>query len=282
MRAHSNKQAFVTISVDDGYPSDLRAAELLNKYGLAATFYVPAHNPEQPVLTPEQVRQLSKRFEIGGHTMNHLPLNTLSDEQASQEIVEGKQWMEDLIGERVLAFCYPRGKFGQRVAGLVRKAGFVGARTCCLNLHGYTDDPFMWGVSTQAHNHTKGIQLRHAMLERNFQGMFNFLTTYKSATDWAIHFEHALDHVQIRGGVAHLYLHSWEIDERNDWQKLDSVFRSISERKSLRRVTNGELFAMCTARNYSMDSERDLAVNETAAAQSHKVQSDSSIQSPSI
>ena len=34
----STKEKYVTISVDDGHPTDLRTVDLLHKYGLKATF----------------------------------------------------------------------------------------------------------------------------------------------------------------------------------------------------------------------------------------------------
>ncbi|HLW87412.1 MAG TPA: polysaccharide deacetylase family protein [Terriglobales bacterium] len=249
MRAHSSstRQAFVTISVDDGHPSDLRAADLLSKYGLSATFYCPARNPEQPVLSPSDLRQLAQQFELGGHTMNHVPLSSLSTERAWREITEGKDWLENSSGKPVRSFCYPMGKFGRRTAALVKKAGFLGARTCQLNRHDFPTDPFSWGASTQAHNHSRMVQVRHALLERNFAGVVNFVFTYRATTDWTSHFRYALDHVQAHGGVAHLYLHSWEIDERSDWQKLESVLRAIPQGPGLKRVTNGELFGMLPA-----------------------------------
>jgi peptidoglycan-N-acetylglucosamine deacetylase len=253
----SNDQAFVTVSVDDGHPTDLRVAELLAKYNLAATFYVPGRNPENPVMSEAQLRELSQRFELGAHTLNHLPLSYLPTERVWREITEGKDWLENSLGKTVGSFCYPMGKYGNRAAALVKKAGFLGARTCQLNLHDFPTDPFAWGVSTQAHDHGKTVQLRHALLERNFEGIFNFLWVYKFATDWETHFRIALDRVQARGGVAHLYLHSWEIDQCGEWQKLESVLRGISERKSLARVTNGDLFAMWGARNR-------MAANESA------------------
>ena len=68
---------FITISVDDGHPADLRTAELLSKYGLKATFYVPAENPERAVLGAEGFREIAREFELGGHTMRHVVLNSL-------------------------------------------------------------------------------------------------------------------------------------------------------------------------------------------------------------
>ena len=42
---------YLTISVDDGHPTDFKSAELLARYGLKATFYIPARNPEREVMT---------------------------------------------------------------------------------------------------------------------------------------------------------------------------------------------------------------------------------------
>jgi peptidoglycan/xylan/chitin deacetylase (PgdA/CDA1 family) len=240
---------YVTISVDDGHITDFRTAELLNRYGLQATFYIPARNPERPVMSENEVRELGRGFEIGGHTMNHKPLKSLTDAQAYDEILQGKQWLEDILGKPAVSFCYPRGKFNRATPALVRKAGFAGARTCLYNLHTFPADPFLWGLSTHAYSHSKGIQIRHAVLERNFAGMVNFLHTYHGTTDWQQHFAHALNHVEEHGGIAHLYLHSWEIDELSQWQQLEAVFAEISQRDSLHKTTNGALFELWRKRN---------------------------------
>ena len=239
-----SRDAFVTVSVDDGHATDLRTAEMLVKYGLRATFYVPARNPERPVISESQIRQLATTFELGGHTMNHVPLNSVSLATAWEEVSSGKIWLENVLGQHVVSFCYPRGKYNSRIAATVEKAGFLGARTCFLNRHDFPTDPFLWGVSTQGRDHSKVIQLRHAFLERNFRGALNFLRIHKGTTDWARHFGHALDWVQANGGVAHLYFHSWEIADAGEWDKLNGVLRRICEQTDLNTVTNGELFAM--------------------------------------
>jgi hypothetical protein len=60
---------------------------------------------------------------------------------------------------------------------------------------------------------------------------------------------YALDDVEVHGGIAHLYMHSWEIDESQHWVKLERVFESISARTTLTRVTNGALFSLWEARH---------------------------------
>src|ERR1035437_1451077 len=98
---------YLTISIDDGHVMDLRTAELLSKYGLQATFYIPARNPERPVMSEVQIRELASAFEIGAHTLNHVPLKSLPESQAWAEISGSKQWVEDTIGKPAVSFCYP-------------------------------------------------------------------------------------------------------------------------------------------------------------------------------
>ena len=234
--------SYVTISVDDGAVSDFRTADLLSKYGLQATFYIPRQNPERPVMSEEQMRELSQKFEIGAHTLHHVTLTGLPESEVWSEIKGSKQWLEDTIGKPVGSFCYPRGKFNGSIAAAVKRAGFHGARTCFFNLHTFPRDPFVWGVSTHAFSHSRFVQLRHAAREGNFLGMLNFVRTYNSTTDWQQHFQYALDRVERDGGIAHLYLHSWEIDECGEWTRLEAVLAEISRRNRMTRITNGALF----------------------------------------
>jgi hypothetical protein len=89
------------------------------------------------------------------------------------------------------------------------------------------------------------VQVRHALLEKNVSGAWNFIKMYKATTDWLQHFLTALRHVNAHGGVAHLFLHSWEIDAKQDWHRLEAAFEAASGMKSLRKVTNGEIFCLC-------------------------------------
>jgi hypothetical protein len=237
------RKGYVTISVDDGHPADSKAADLFQKYGLKATFYVPAENPERPIMPRSELRELSERFEVGSHTYHHAPLRFMSEKNAWTEIRDGKKWLEDVLGKTPISFCYPRGKFNARAVGLVKKAGFLGARTSLANLCDFPRDPFLWGITTQAYYHSKTIQVRHALLERNFRGMRNFFLNHKGATEWHEHFLYGLDYVEEHGGIAHLCLHSWEMEEVGDWKKLESVLDSIS-RSNLTSVSNGTLFQL--------------------------------------
>jgi peptidoglycan/xylan/chitin deacetylase (PgdA/CDA1 family) len=231
----------ITISVDDGHETDLRTADLLGEVGLRATFYIPATNGERPVMTNEAIRSIASRFEVGGHSYHHQSLTGLPAEDSKREIVDGKAWLEDVVGSPVRSFCYPLGKFNAGVARQVEDAGFACARTCLLNRTEPPKHAYMWGVSTQAFSHSRLTQARHAAGERNWTGLANYARIFRGAVDWEDHFLRAVTHVEAHGGIAHLYLHSWEIDKYDAWNKLRRLLVRVRD-SSLVPVTNGELF----------------------------------------
>lgn len=232
----------LTISVDDGHPTDLRCAELLRKYGLRATFYVPQSNPEREVIADHQIRELAREFEVGAHSLRHLPLPGMSADQIWNEVHGSKTWLEDVMGRPADSFCYPRGKFNRLAVEAVRRAGYMGARTCFQNCVTDPADACLTGASTQAYSHSRMIQIRHALIEGNVRGAIQFITIFRGAVDWETHFTYALKQVEAAGGVAHLYFHGWEIDQLGAWNKLERVLQSTTFFPTLQRMSNGEYF----------------------------------------
>jgi peptidoglycan/xylan/chitin deacetylase (PgdA/CDA1 family) len=239
--ANKNKEKYVTISVDDGHPTDLRTVDLLHKYGLTATFYVPGANHERVVMTPAQIRDIDREFEVGSHTLSHIRLTWMSPERARNEVIDGKKFSEDTLGHEVVAFCYPGGKFNRRIEKYVEEAGFLAGRTCRYFLNDYPKNPFSWDISTYANTYPAYVQVRHCFLEYNFAGAYRYLTTFKSRVPWVDQFVCALDDVNQNGGMAHLYFHSWEIEQNGEWDKLEHLFQIIAQYKELTPVTNGFL-----------------------------------------
>lgn len=234
-------ERYITISVDDGHPTDLRTVDLLNKYGLKATFYIPGVNDERILMSPSQIREIDRQFEVGSHSLNHIRLTGLSPQRARQEILDGKKYSEDTLGHEVISFCYPGGKFNRRLAAQVAEAGFLAGRTCRYFLNDFPKDPYYWDISTYANTYPAYVQIRHCLLERNFSGAYKYVTTFKARTHWAAQFMCALNDVSHRGGVAHLYFHSWEIDQNHEWDQLEGVFKEVG-RYPLMPVTNGYLY----------------------------------------
>lgn len=110
------RRLLVTTSWDDGHPSDLRLADLLEKHGLRGTFYVPCANSEgRPVMRPSEVVEVGRRFEIGGHTRSHVSLTEMTPCQATDQIRANKDRLQNLLGREVCGFAYVRGRHNPMV-----------------------------------------------------------------------------------------------------------------------------------------------------------------------
>jgi peptidoglycan-N-acetylglucosamine deacetylase len=241
-RPSSRCSAFCTTSWDDGHPLDQRIAELLSKYGLTGTFYIPMQN-SRPVMSASEVQQLSGSFEIGAHTVNHVVLTEVAEETAEKQIHESKKRIEDLTGSPCEAFCFPKGRFHRSHVEMVRRAGFRCARTVELlstrfPVHRSGID--LIATTVQASPHPWIAYVKNSVKRHSPRNMANFLL-YARTRNWA---ETALSMLQVvtqRGGVFHLWGHSWEVEERQQWMQLESVFREMHALGAVPCVTNSRL-----------------------------------------
>jgi len=123
----------VILSFDDDWESQYTYAfPLLEKYGFTATYFIwTAVVGRQHHMTWDQIRTLSKAgMEIGCHTITHPYLTRVkSDESLRHEILDARNLIEDRVGVPVTTFAYPFGQYNERVAAMVKEAGFTSARS---------------------------------------------------------------------------------------------------------------------------------------------------------
>jgi peptidoglycan-N-acetylglucosamine deacetylase len=240
----SASEAYLTTSWDDGHPLDLRVADLLAKHGLSGTFYVPRRAENQTMSVP-QIRELSAGFEIGSHTLSHTVLTDVDGQRAWLEIAGSRSWLQDSTGAACTMFCPPRGKFGSRDIGLVRDAGFIGLRTVELLSH---RPPRMFGgisimpTTCQAFPHSAAAYLRNALQRRRLTGLWQFVRQGGSR-EWTTVARRYLHRAVTAGGVFHLWGHSWELQETEQWQRLEHVLRTMHDviNDGAQILTNGQL-----------------------------------------
>lgn len=118
----------VTITFDDGYASDLtEALPLLQAHAIPATcFIVPAWIGQPGYLTWADVRTLAAaNVAIGSHTQSHGWLPELSDTALRNELVAGRQTLEDQLGAPVRLLSLPGGFYNRRVIKAAIKAGYT-------------------------------------------------------------------------------------------------------------------------------------------------------------
>jgi peptidoglycan-N-acetylglucosamine deacetylase len=248
---------YVTTSWDDGHPSDLRVAELLAKHGVRGTFYVPM-SAENNTMSAAQLRKLSAVFEIGAHTLNHVVLTSATDQQARQEIVSSKSWVEDITGVPCPMFCPPMGKYAARHLGMVRDAAYLGVRSVemlSLDFPRRKAGLALMPTTVQAYPHARLALARNAIKRRAFENLWR-LAVHGRTVDWPNLACSLLCRCLERGGVFHLWGHSWELQEMDQWQRLDDVLRLMSRFvREAAFLDNGEVCRRSLPRIASVDGK---------------------------
>jgi peptidoglycan/xylan/chitin deacetylase (PgdA/CDA1 family) len=115
------------ITFDDGHESDLlMAAPELARRNLHAIFFVIWSYLGRPgYLSRDQVLALREQgFEIGSHGLTHTRLTQLSPAEASNELLESKRRLEDLLQEPIAGLALPFGHYNDAVLQAVWAAGY--------------------------------------------------------------------------------------------------------------------------------------------------------------
>lgn len=128
------KKNEVVITIDDGYSDNFKYAyPVLKRFGFpAAIFIIAGFIGEGPdYLTWDEVRIMSQhRISFGSHTMNHVCLeDVLDDEILKEEIAGSKELIELRLGKPVDYFCYPIGAFTEKAKKIVIESGYKAAFT---------------------------------------------------------------------------------------------------------------------------------------------------------
>lgn len=119
------------ISFDDGTVWDGRFVELLNKYGMKATFnlnsgledFVWQYEDRFPVrrqILSETVEQY-RGHEVASHTLHHHWLNSLTPPQLSREVGEDCENLKKIFGLSEIGFGVPFTACGDREVNLIKK-----------------------------------------------------------------------------------------------------------------------------------------------------------------
>lgn len=89
-----------------------------------------AEQVEGQALSVDELKRLKNGgVSIGAHSMTHPMLTKCSSEVVLDEIVTSKRLLEELFGGKVRHFAYPAGDWNDEIKQMVKKTGYVSART---------------------------------------------------------------------------------------------------------------------------------------------------------
>jgi peptidoglycan/xylan/chitin deacetylase (PgdA/CDA1 family) len=124
----------IVLTFDDGYRDAYEhALPLLLEYGYTGTFFlvtgfIDDGRPE--FVTWEQVIEMHRAgMEIGSHSYTHPDLRHRDTDYLIWQALGPREAIEARIGEPVRFFCYPAGKYDERVIQVLRSAHYWGAVT---------------------------------------------------------------------------------------------------------------------------------------------------------
>ncbi len=140
---------------DDGDVDDIKLVAILKRHKAKATFNI---NPggwksERRLghvrdgyqvwrLSLDEMKDVYKGFRVAGHSMTHPNLTKIDPKWALAELVECRLYIEEHFGFKDCGMAYPGGNYDDAVKSLVKKAGYVYARTVeNVDLKLNVDDP---------------------------------------------------------------------------------------------------------------------------------------------
>jgi len=228
----SRNKLIVTTSWDDTSRMDLKLCELLENYGIKATFYTVSNWIGKKISTDE-VRHISEAHEIGAHTLNHVTLTRVGKEVARSEILDSKISLEKIIEKPITSFAYPRGLYRREHVAMVKEAGFLCARTT-KPYFTEVENPFEINVTMHAAPHKVMDFMGLARLFRQTPKTIFKLYALKK---WDKLGKMMFDSFLKRGGVFHIFGHAWEIDQYNSWARLENLLAYIAFRSNIKYLT---------------------------------------------
>lgn len=119
----NGKNKALTFSFDDGVKQDIRAIEILDKYGLKATFnlnsallgnyneltFANGQKINHSKVAPKDVKEVYKNHEVAVHTKTHPLLTTLDEKDIIDQVENDRQILSALCGYEVVGMAYPCG-----------------------------------------------------------------------------------------------------------------------------------------------------------------------------
>ena len=124
---------YAVLTVDDGHESAVIAADILEKHQCKSTFFVTRDRSRMKsgYIREEQIRELRRRgFSLGTHGTTHRKLTFLSTEDCLDELKGSREWLEDVLGERVSYMAISGGYVNAYVLRAAQEQGYVLTGTC--------------------------------------------------------------------------------------------------------------------------------------------------------
>lgn len=146
-----HKKNAVCLTFDDGWLGNyLHAYPVLQEFGFRATFFVATSLiGNQLYMNWEQLKQMqASGMSIQSHTVSHLPMGNLENEELIFELSESKKIIEEKLSTSVKHLSLPHGHKGKNIWSLAKKIGYQSVLTSEVGFYSYNSlDPWIKRIS---------------------------------------------------------------------------------------------------------------------------------------
>lgn len=228
----NGKKKALTFSYDDGVTQDIRLIELLNRYGLKATFNINSDllgksgslpGPGGVVVSHNKVKASDVKYiyeghEVAVHTLTHPNLTQIPDDrEVIRQVEQDRVQLSELCGYNVIGMAYPCGGINNddRTAALIRnETGVKYARALESNGRFYPQHNLYRYRSTTY----------HLAKDEMFRLAHHFLAADPSYPM-----------------IFTIWGHSYEFDFENTWDWFEEFCQLVSGRDDVFYGTNKEI-----------------------------------------
>ena len=228
MKLKDGKSKVLTLSYDDGVVQDIRLVEILNKYGIKATFNINSgwHFPEDGtrekfygVMKLSEAKKLytNSGHEVAVHGFTHPFLEKLNTAEILTEILEDRKCIEQNFGTLARGMAYPYGTYNDKVVSALEQCGICYSRTVNNTENFSFPDQWLTLRPTCHHDNPKLMELARKFVEEKG----NYVSD-----NW----------------MFYVWGHSYEFDDNDNWDVIEKFAAYIGGKEDVWYATNIELY----------------------------------------
>ena len=228
MKLKDGKSKVLTLSYDDGVVQDIRLIEILNKYGIKATFNINTglYLPEEAIrerfygrmkLSEAKALYINSGHEVAVHSLSHPFLEKMKAQEIFTEIIEDRRNIERQYGTLAKGMAYPYGTYNAEVVSALESCGICYSRTTKATETFNFPENWLTLHPTCHHNNPRLMNLAKKFAEEKSQ---------YSGDNW----------------LFYVWGHSYEFDNNDNWEVIEKFAAYIGKREDIWYATNIEVY----------------------------------------
>ena len=250
MRFPNGKAKAVTLSYDDGFHDDIKLVQILDKYGLKATFNLNSGCMSDGDsfaggrIPANKIASLYKKggHEVAIHGLTHSFFDKLPENLLVNEIAMDKQNLEEIYGGVVRGVAYPYGAYNDRVVEILKTLGIAYSRTCISTEKFAVPTDWLRLPTTCHHKNPRLNELCDIFLSIIISSLsFKCDIFLNSNPNNEGHNKSPL--------LFYLWGHSFEFSMDNNWEIIENFCKKMSFRDDIWFATNIEIYDYTRAYN---------------------------------